>query len=184
MNGPFTIPAEAHTFITLKRKAHFILKLIRYHHFTPVLEEIKSSFTDWTITNLDQLPSKTPPDPCSTVELSSHRPELSCGFIIGRDGKQNHHRMRHREKGGKASNKIHADLQIEKVRERKEEDSPSTKPCAHRIQHHPSNEIKKEKQQRIAGRQLIALLLYLLGYVANDFHIVASKAFDTPRKEG
>lgn len=61
-----------------------------------------------------------------------------------------------------------------------------TKPCAHRILHHPGNERekKKEKQQRIAEKELIALLLYLLGFVANDFHIATSNALDAPRKEG
>lgn len=55
--------------------------------------------------------------PChqATVGLSSHGSWLSCGFIMGRDGKQNHCRMKDWEKGGgKGSYKVHADLQIEK----------------------------------------------------------------------
>ncbi len=56
--------------------------------------------------------------------------------------------MKDGEKGGKkASYKIHADLQIEKVREREEADSPLTKPCAHRILHHPGNEREKKKEK-------------------------------------
>lgn len=53
--------------------------------------------------------------------------------------------MKDGEKGGGAFHKIHADLQIEKVREREEEDSPLTKPYAHKILHHPDNEGKKRK---------------------------------------
>lgn len=36
--------------------------------------------------------------------------------------------------------------------------------------------------QRIAERQLIALLLYLLGFVANDFHIETSKFYPLSKK--
>lgn len=138
------------------------------------------------------MPSPSPPTshpcPChqATVVPLSHGPVLSCGFIIGRDGKQNHHRMKDGEKGGKASYKILAALQIEKVREREKEDSPLTKPCAHRILHHPGNLKKKEKRKKAqhrSERELIALLLYLLGFVANDFHIATSNALDALRKK-
>lgn len=95
--------------------------------------------------------------------------------------------MKDGEKGGKASNKILAALQIEKVREREKEDSPLTKPCAHRILHHPGNLKKKKKKRKKAQhrseRELIALLLYLLGFVANDFHIATSNALDALRKK-
>lgn len=40
---------------------------------------------------------------------------------------------------------------------------------------------KEEKQQRITEKELIALLLYLLGFVANDFHIATSNALDALR---
>ncbi|KAK5932063.1 hypothetical protein CgunFtcFv8_003798 [Champsocephalus gunnari] len=95
-------------------------------------------------------PQSDTPFPChqATVVLSSHGPGLSCGFIIGRDGKQNHHRMKDREK--KTSYKIHADLQIEKIREREEKDSPFTKPCPHRILHHPGD--KREKKETAEDR--------------------------------
>lgn len=56
---------------------------------------------------------------------------------------------RRRAGGGGAaggSYKTHADLQIEKVREKEKEDSPLTKPCTDRILHHPSNERKKKKE--------------------------------------
>lgn len=91
-------------------------------------------------------------------------------------------------KWGKNSNKIHADLQIEKVREREEEDSPLTKPCAHKIQHHPSNERQKKKKTQTGEnhleRELIALLLYLLGFEANAFHIATRNPLDAPKKMG
>lgn len=64
-----------------------------------------------------------------------------------------------------------------------------TKPCAHRILHHPGNLKKKERKKRKKKhsivereRELIALLLYLLGFVANDFHIATSNALDALRK--
>lgn len=78
---------------------------------------------------------------------------------------------------------MHADLQIEKVREWEKEDSPLTKPCAHRILHHPGNYRKKKKEKQRWERELIALLLYLLGFVANDFHIATSNALDALRNE-
>lgn len=62
-----------------------------------------------------------------------------------------------------------------------------TKPCTHKILHHPGNERekkKRKKQQRISEKELIALLLYLLGFVANDFHIATSNALDALRNEG
>lgn len=88
-----------------------------------------------------------------------------------------HERLR--EGGKKGSYKVHADLQIEKVREREEEDSPLTKPCIQNTA--PPQRKKKEKQQRITEKELIALLLYLLGFVANDFHIATSNALDALR---
>lgn len=128
----------------------------RYGPFILVLQKRKSSSTDWLFATSGPLPSKhtqpfsSHPLTChqATVALSTQGPGLSCGFIIDCDGKQNHHRIKARENGGKNANKIHADLQIEKVREREEEDSPLTKPCAHKIQHHPCNERQKKKEKK------------------------------------
>ena len=88
-----------------------MLERCEYEHFILVLEEMKSSSADWTVTTSGSLPSEhaqppsRTPSPChqATVALSSHGPELSCGFIISRDGKQNHHRMKDEEKGGEKS---------------------------------------------------------------------------------
>lgn len=56
---------------------------------------------------------------------------------MGRDGKQNHYWM---EDGAKGEKKIHAGLQIEKIREREKEDSPLTKNPA------PPWQLKKKKK--------------------------------------
>lgn len=77
--------------------------------------------------------------------------------------------------------KIHAGLQIEKIREREKEDSPLTKNPA------PPWQLQKKRKKATRhhrGRDLITLLLYLLGFVANDFHIATSNALDALRNEG
>lgn len=121
---------------------------------------MKSSSADWTVATSGSLPcehAQPPPHtplPChqATVAPSSHGPGLSCGFIIGCDGKQNHHRMKDGEKGGKkASYKIHADLQIEKVREREEEDSPLTKPLCSQNTAPPQQREGEKKKKNSRG---------------------------------
>lgn len=42
---------------------------------------------------------------------------------------------------------------------------------------------EKERKTALGERELIALLLYLLGFVANDFHIATSNALDALRNE-
>lgn len=58
-----------------------------------------------TVTTSNSVPLAPTLHPCpchqATSAFSSHGSGLSCGFIIGRDGKQNHHRMKDGEKGGK-----------------------------------------------------------------------------------
>lgn len=124
----------------------------RYGPFILVLQKKKSSSTDWLFATSGPLPSKhTQPFPHTLLLVTKQllrlvtRPRAFLWF---------HHRLwweteppphKSERKWGKNSNKIHADLQIEKVREREEEDSPLTKPCAHKIQHHPSNERQKKK---------------------------------------
>lgn len=85
---------------TQSEKASFTWEPCGYGDFILVLEEMRSSSADWTIA---PPPRASLPFPChrGTVGLSSHGPELSCGFIMGRDGKQNHCRMKDGEKGGK-----------------------------------------------------------------------------------
>ncbi len=157
MNGPFKSIADGHTSIKLKKKGQFNVGALRIWAFYPCPRGNKEliwwlDHHHFRLTPLRTRPAITShPFPChqATVALSSHGPGLSCGFIIDRDGKQNHHRMKDGEKGGKKNSyKIHADLQIEKVRERKEEDSPLTKPCTHRILHHPSNNKKRQQQKQ------------------------------------
>lgn len=76
--------------------------------------------------------------------------------------------------------KIHAGLQIEKIREREKEDSPLTKNLA------PPWQLKRNKNYPTSPREreLITLLLYLLGFVANRFHIATSNALDALRIKG
>lgn len=63
-----------------------------------------------------------------------------------------------------------------------------TEPCAHKIQHHPCNESQKKKdtnwRKSLRERELIALLLYLLGFEANAFHIATRNPLDAPKKMG
>lgn len=55
---------------------------------------------------------------------------------------------RWREGGKKGSYKVHADLQIEKLREREEEDSPLTKPCVQNTA--PPRQQEREKKRKTA----------------------------------